>query len=500
MSESKEITLFQKQQIETAKKILEYKLPAEANVVSIIFKSPSVLYESFVDLKEDDFHNQCWKAFFQIAYNILISEKKRVLDSITIGLYLDNHQDLKKIYDEYGGYDTVENSKKYVKVENFEGYVSDLKKWKCILNLCKYGFPVHDRLKDFIQMSADDIYNEYQVYLNHTFVNLNNDVKSYDICDGIYDLIEDLDNGLAVGLPYYDMPMLTSETGGQCLGTITLLGGISNAGKSTIARSVTIPSIIKYNEKVVIMINEDSFQKWQREMLVWVCNNILKYDIQKHTVRDGKYTNDVKTHLYQAAKWLEEKTQNHTITIIPFTQYQTNIAIKEIRKYASMGVKYFVLDTYKLDAGKISNNSWAEMQQNMVAIKDTVKSESLNVHILITFQLEKGSSTMRYYTQNNIGMARNIVDPVSTCIMIRDLYEDEYTGSGSKKELKVYRLEGENNNTKVMVKLEKPDKYQLFFIVKNQEGAANAYQIVAKHDKSRNVMKEVGITNVLPDW
>ena len=51
-----------------------------------------------------------------------------------------------------------------------------------------------------------------------------------------------------------------------------------------------------------------------------------------------------------------------------------------------------------------------------------------------------------------------------------------------------------------MVKLEKPDKYQLFFIVKNQEGAANAYQIVAKHDKSRNVMKEVGITNVLPDW
>ena len=165
-----------------------------------------------------------------------------------------------------------------------------------------------------------------------------------------------------------------------------------------------------------------------------------------------------------------------------------------------MGVKYFVLDTYKLDAGKISNNSWAEMQQNMVAIKDTVKSESLNVHILITFQLEKGSSTMRYYTQNNIGIAKNIVDVASTCIMIRDLYEDEYTGSGSKKELKVYRLEGENNNTKVMVKLEKPDKYQLFFIVKNQEGAANAYQIVAKHDKSRNIIKEVGITNVLPDW
>ena len=500
MSEKKELTLLQKQQVETMKKILEYKLPAEANVVSIIFKSPSVLIETFVELKEDDFHNKCWKAFFQIAYNLLISEKKRVLDEITIGLYLDNHPNLKKIYEEFGGYETVENSKKYVKVENFEGYVSDLKKWKCILSLCKYGFPVHDRLQEFIQMSAEDIYNEYQVYLNHTFVNIDNDIKSYDICDGIYDLIEDLDKGLAVGLPYYDMPMLTAETGGQCLGTITLLGGISNVGKSTIARSVTIPSIIKYDEKVVIMINEDSFQKWQREMLVWVCNNIINYNVQKHVVRDGNYTDEVKSHLYKAAQWLQEKTKNHTITVIPFTQYKTSNAIKEIRKYASMGVKYFILDTFKLDAGKVTNNSWTEMQQNMVAIKDTIKAESLNVHILITFQLEKGSSTMRYYTQNNIGIAKNIVDVASTCIMVRDMFEDEYTGSESKKEIKAYRLEGENKRTKVMVKLEKPDRFQIFFIVKNQEGAANSYQIVARHDKSRNIIQEVGITNVRPDW
>ena len=77
------------------------------------------------------------------------------------------------------------------------------------------------------------------------------------------------------------------------------------------------------------------------------------------------------------------------ITVIPFVQYQTAKAIKEIRKYVAMGVKYFVLDTFKMDAGKVSGNSWLEMQQAMVDIKDTVKQEALNVHILITFQLEK---------------------------------------------------------------------------------------------------------------
>ena len=50
-----------------------------------------------------------------------------------------------------------------------------------------------------------------------------------------------------------------------------------------------------------------------------------------------------------------------------------------------------------------------------------------------------------------------------------------------------------------MVKLDKDKRYQVLFIVKNQEGSANAYQLVINHDKSRNIIKEVGITNVLPD-
>lgn len=138
------------------------------------------------------------------------------------------------------------------------------------------------------------------------------------------------------------------------------------------------------------------------------------------------------------------------------------------------------------------------MQQAMVSIKDTVKSESLNVHILITFQLEKGSSAMRYYTQNNIGLAKNIVDVASTCIMIRDVFNDEYTDE--KRAIDVYRLEGANGKTKIPQKLEKGKRYQIFFIVKNQEGAANSYQIVAEHDKSRNIINEIGIANIMPDF
>lgn len=489
------LTPFQQEQVEVARIIYDYKLSSEANVVAILYKCPDELYNTNLSL--DEFSNNVWRVYFEICSELVRKEKKNVLDEITVGTYLDKHPKLRKKYEEYGGFYTIQSAMEYVQVENLYGYIAEIRKWNVLGKLIKRGFPVKDRLSDFADMSAEEIYNEFEAFLNDTFVNIDSDVKSYDICDGIHELIESLDKGSAIGLPYHDMPMLTKETGGQYLGSITLLGGISNAGKSTVARSTTIPSIIEKNEKIVIMINEDSRQKWQRELLVFVSNNILKFDLQKHVVRDGKYSTEVKAKLHEAAEWLEENTKNHNITIIPFLQYQTSKAIKEIKKYAAMGVKYFLLDTFKLDAGAVNATAWMEMQQAMVNIKDVIKAEALNVHILITFQLEKGSSTMRYYTQNNIGMAKNIVDVASTCIMIRDIFEDEY--EDGKKSLSVYRPEGKNGKSKIDVKLDRDKKYQVFFIVKNQEGAANAYQIVAEHDKSRNIIKEVGITNISPD-
>lgn len=490
------MTAFEKEQISVAKKILEFKTGAEANVVAILYKQPDQFYNTNLTL--EDFSDNVWKVYFEIAREIIIVEKKNVLDEITIGLFLEKHPHLKKKYNEYNGFETIKAATGYIQIENLDGYISELRKWRAVIKLIKRGFPVKDRLSDYADMTAEEIYNEFEAYLNDTFANIDSNVKSYDLCYDIHNLIENLDTGEAMGLPYYNLPMLTKETGGQYLGSITLLGGISNAGKSTFARSSTIPSIIKYGEKIVIMVNEDSLIKWQREMLVWTCNNVLKFDLQKHIVRNGNYTPEVKAKLHEAANWLEEKTANHTVTIIPFVQYQTSKAIKEIKKYAAMGVKYFVLDTFKMDAGRVSSNSWLEMQQSMVNIKDTIKGEALNVHILITFQLEKGSSVMRYYTQNNVGVAKNILDVASTCIMIRDLFEDEYTDE--KKSINVYRLEGKNGKTKIPVKLDRDKKYQIIFITKNQEGAANAYQIVIAHDKSRNIYEEVGITNILPDW
>lgn len=494
---SKKLTPYQEELLKAVKTVKEYKLACEANIVSIYYKKPDLMYD--FELKLEDFTENTWRVYWQIAYDIVIKEHKPVLDDVTIGLYLEKHNKLKKKYEDYGGYETIEKATEYVKTENLGGYIAELNKWNTVLMMLKNKFPVYDRLSEFADMSLDDIYVEYEAILNHIFINADEDIQSYSIEEGIDDLIDELNEGLAVGLPYYEMPLLNKETGGQLTGNITLVGGLSNMGKTTLTRSLCIPASIKNGEKLVIIINEESRKKWQREMLVWVANNIYKFDLQKFVVRDGKYNDEVMDMLRKCANWIKEKASDNTVTIIPFNKYRTEKAIKVIKKYASLGVKYFILDTYKADSGSRSDKMWLEMQQSMVDIYDTIKTDGgKDVHIVITFQLVKSSARQRFYSQDNIGQAKNIVDVASTCLMIRDVFEDEYTGE--KNALKVYKLEGKNGKSKIPVNLDHDKHYQLIFIVKNREGAANNYQIVIEHDMSRNLLKEVGFTSVPVDF
>ena len=229
----------------------------------------------------DDFSDNIWKVYWSIAYDIVIKEQKPVLDDMTVGLYLEKHDKLRKKYEDYGGYDTIEKAKEYVEVNNINGYIKDLNKWNVVLKLLAKKFPVFDRLSEFADMTLDEIYAEYDATLNHIFINADDDVKSYSIDYKIHELIEELDLGMAVGLAYADMPMLNKELGGDLIGTITLEGALSNVGKSTFVRSTKIPSVLKYNERLVVMLNEEDYTKWQREFLVWVANNIFKEDLQK---------------------------------------------------------------------------------------------------------------------------------------------------------------------------------------------------------------------------
>lgn len=493
----KDLTPLEIELIKSTKIVKEYKLACEANIVAILWSNPDFYY-TYDKLNLKSFSNNIWKVFFIIGYDIIVKETKKALDDITVGLYLEKHPKLKQKYDEYGGYDTIDKAKEYINIENIDGYVNELNKWNTVLQLLARRFPVHDRIKDFVDMSAEDIYNLFEAQLNHVFINVEDDVRSYNLCEDIHKLLEKLDKGENVGMPLYNSPILNKEIGGNLQGHITMLGALSGEGKTTLTIELILPQILQYNEKVCIMINEEDVSKWRRELIIWVANNIFKKELKKYVLRDGKFTEEQWELLKKCADWIEEKKENKNITIIPFQKYTSKLAIKTIKKYSSLGCKYFILDTMKVSSDAKSDLQWQEMTKDSVEIYDAIKPAGRNVHIWITYQLGKAATTKRYYTNDAIGIAKNIVDVASTNLMIRKPFDDEY--EGEKNELKCYRLEGVKKLTKIPFKLDKNKHYTIIFITKNRFGSTNEFQIVAENDLATNIYKEIGIVKIPFDW
>jgi replicative DNA helicase len=495
--ENKKLTPYQEEVLKAAKQIKEYKVIAEANIVAILYKQPELFFDYTLEL--EDFSENTWRVYWQIASDLLIVEKKSVLDDMTVGLYLEKHPKLKKEYDDYGGYETIDKAKEYVNISNIDGYVKELYKWKTVLVMLKNNFPVCNRINEFCDMSLDEIYEEYEAMINHIFVNAARDVESYNACEGINQFIDDLNSGKSVGLPLHNCDILNKEIGGfNCDGNIYGLGANSGVGKSTTAMNYIIPSILHYDEKVVFFINEEDQTKVQRELVIWVANNIFKFDLPKYKLRDGKFDEETMGQLRKVAEWIEDKKEKQNITIVPLERYSVNIVIKLIKKYASLGVRYFVLDTLKESFDAKTDEIYKSMTRDMVKLYDVVKPTAKNVGLFVTYQLGKASIKMRYLTNNEIGLGKSIVDVMSVNLMIRRPFEDEF--EGGKHEIVGYRFDGVNGKSKIPFKL-KPDKhYMITFIPKNRFGQTDAFQIISEFDFSTNTNKDLGICNIVQDW
>ncbi len=486
------LTPFQKQQAEAAKQILEYKLGAEASIVSMIYKNPDLLRETNLEL--NDIHNNCWRVYFEIARDLIVNEKKVTLSEVDIGLYLEKHPKLAdKYYNEYGGFQTIENAGAYIKEENFDSYVRDLRKWNVVAKLVKHGFPCDkERLSEICDMSAEELYDEYTVYLNDIFANIDNNIKSYNGFADMRVLIDELDAGKNVGIPFANCEILNRETGGMLGGNIIGFGASSGVGKSTLSINYVFPTIMKHDLKALFIINEEDEQKFRKEALVWYCSNVLKHPIPKRVLRDGNFDKETKEVLYKAAEWFESQKEKRHITIIPLEQYTARTVIKLIKKYTKMGCDVIVLDTLKESYDSRDKESWKSLMTDCVDFYDCIKHT--NTCMIITYQLVKNKS--KYLTNSDIGISKGILDIFSLNIFFRRPLQTEY--EGGKDELYCYNPI-KNTSSRIEFKLNKDKHYMIGFISKNRFGTSDI-QIISEADFSINQYKDLGYCNVVQDY
>jgi replicative DNA helicase len=211
--------------------------------------------------------------------------------------------------------------------------------------------------------------------------------------------------------------------------------------------------------------------------------------------RQGKFTVEERKLLKEAKEILDAKVKDNKIILCHFKSYSAKQAERVIRKYASLGVKNFILDTFKISSDRSGSDAfWLSMQEDMRKFDDLVKESNLNVNLWVTLQLQKGAIAKRYLTGDSIGMAKNVIDVASVGLLMRRVRNDEYDGKFAIKVINP--ISPEAKKTGVTVTLDPNKNYVIIFIEKNRNGESQTYQIVAEQDLGTLRYKEVGICDI----
>lgn len=477
-----EITEEQRKKNEFRDTLKGIKNTSESYVALSIYKNTELFFDS--NLTADDFHDPIWKFYFAVAQKAIMSEKK-VLDDIVVGLIVSENEQLQKMYDEYGGYQTIANGIGFVKEENFDSYLIDIKKYNALLKLHDVGFPIMEKFDNYKVMSVDNIQKVLEGVLSTIFAEVDVEEKVEDLSTGLRQIIDDAHAGKNRGFPL-SSALLNDSVNGQALGNLTMLSANSGMGKTFLTVSQIMPNMIEFNEKLLVLANEEDSAKWKREIITWAVNNITGGEFQKKRWNQGDFSKDEMNALLKGVEWLEKAMKKGIITFVNFNSFNMKKAIKIIKKQSTLhDTKYFILDTLKLDSDAVNENvqAWLQLQNNMVKLYDLIKPSNRNLHVWVTYQLGKSAMLSRYLSQNSLGVSKNVVDVVSTLILVRKALESEK--ESGKNELEIKTTDGKK------VKLSKEKEYFIIFLGKNRMGETHR-QLVMEVDMGRNIVKDLG--------
>lgn len=474
------------------KELVKAKSSSESYIVLSMYKNTELFFDS--ELKTDNFHIPAWKFYFSML-DKAIGKGNKVIDDIVMGITISDHSErIQEMYEKFGGWNTIQNGMSFVQEENFDSYITDVRKYNALLSLHDFGYPVQKKYETFKGMNIEEIQSALEGFLHGVFADAEVSEKTEDLRDGLQAIVDEANEGNNQGFPYHSK-MLNDTCNGQNLGTITMLSANSGIGKTFMTLAQILPKMIEFGEKLTIMANEEDSKKWKREIITWAINNVLENgEFEKKRFQQGKFTKDEYSCLTKASAWLTEKMEKNQISFISFRSFSMKKAIKTIKKQNALyGINYFVLDTLKLDSDEVSKNeqAWLELMNSMVRLDNAIKPSGKNVHVWVTYQLGKSAMLSKYLSQNSLGVSKNVVDVVSVLLLARKALETEK--EGGKTPVQVKTKEG-------YLKTMDPEKeYFIIFLGKNRFGETNR-QLVVEVDMGRNIMNDFGTCLIEQDF
>lgn len=465
------------------------------------------LYRQFKNhnITKETFTNEMWYHYFKLG-ETMYENGVRTFDEETVASFLDSRRNTNKgaidKYNEFGGYDTVGFVRELCNDEkqNEEYHLSEMQKYEALRKFYNNGL-LNVENKTLVNMLCNMTLKQIQTYFNHrvkeAFQNVNHgQVEVSDLVDeDIYETIDEMDKGTAMGIPFIDCPRLNKVTKGWQKGNLSMVVMPSGVGKSTFVRTIFIMTLIKQNEKGIVFVNEEGRKQWIISVLGVIANTVLKKKLNKDKIFEGNYDDYTKATLKEAADWLLANRPD-MLKLIVLKKYRFEDVLNYAEYYKALGADFMVLDTFKQDGTHTDMARWEALSNNAQALYDLIKEENLNMGCIATLQLKIGK-VFRFLDHDSVGKSKEVVEVAGVTMLGRLLFADEY--HGKKNDIKPFNFVKKNGKwKKEPYILDDSKEYIIFYFGKSRYGSTQN-QIIYRVDYAYNTLEEVAWAHHRPE-
>lgn len=463
----------------------------EAAFVFSLWKDPA-RYDDYKGINaNDDKTLQTEDGIFYFRLGQMLREQGfQTIDNITVATFLETKPGIRDAFESMGGWKECDALMQLVDPDNADGYFDKIARMNSLSIMCKKCDEMFSDVGRFSNATNDQVYDAFDLLNNQVSLTTGHDAKVERlIIDESY--IRECDAGDNVGLNYSKgAPLLNYLTLGIPRGDMTLLAGHSGAGKSSfIFESILLP-IAQGGTKVAIISNEMQAKAYQNLLTIHILTHDLNYwKLTRKKLKTGHFTDEELQMLHQVEAISKEKYNN--IIFVKMFENNTGKTLKYIKRLARTGVGCFLYDTMKSDDDS-DDKMWQQLLMNSRRIFNVVSKE--NIAFIATFQLALSTTNFRWLDAQCLSNSKQIKEVVSELIMIRRLWQDEYTGE--RFDCKPWRRDKENPKIKVPIELD-PDKIYIVAFLNKTRNDEDGQTVLYEWQAHFNIFKELGYCKIV---
>jgi replicative DNA helicase len=496
------------------KELLEGRLGTEGNTVFSFWKDPN-LYKEYKEITTENFLTEDARFYFSIGKHM--SKLYKVFDEVSVLSYLNDNEILLNGFNERGGYDVIYNTMDMLNSNNVDQYIDILNRENILLKLHEDGFnllkeiTINDKqiipIKLLRKMSAAETLQFFESRISNIGIRVkSNDMEISDL--GIEDDFEEqLETGMLMGIPFdiggycqFDnspikaSPILSNISMGINKGELTLVGGFSGSGKTSLAFSNFIMPMVFRGERVCITANEQRKIAWQILLVIYTLVNHFKYyNLTRKKLKGGNFTDEDRK-MIKLAKEFINKNFKHNIKFIKTFDYNVRDIVREQKRlHLNHGYTAFIYDTFKAEDSSDIGVARGSMVEDSKALFQF--ASKYNVPQIITAQLATYLEKTSWLSSQCLASSKQTKEVCSEIFLMRKCVSEIELDPTSKHYIKPYRLkkDGSGKWRKDFFEIDHTlgGQFRIIFVDKTRNDE-DSKAILYKYDGHINVWHELG--------